>query len=86
MSSSNERNRELPLVSAEALPEVIRTGDRVRVSQPGCPRFDGRFVGWGIDSVTDRSLLFVQGSNGGVAAFVADETRLTRRGGTSHDH
>lgn len=75
-----KRSRELPLVPPEVVPNVIRTGDPVRVKQPGNRKFVGRFVGWGVDSITGEGLLFVQAPNGGVGPFVANETRLERDG------
>lgn len=83
MSSRTKRKRELPLCPAERTPGIIRTGDRVRVTQPGEPKFVGRFVGWGLDAASGRALLFVQGHSGGVGPFVADVTTLERDGGES---
>lgn len=72
MPSTSE---EIPIVPADRTPYVIRTGDEVRVIALGHPEHTGRFLGYGIDSITDRPLLFVQ-IGAGVHSFEAADTRL----------
>jgi hypothetical protein len=81
MSSSTKRKRELPLCPAHRTPGIIRTGDLVRIVQKGHKHTPGRFVGYGLDSINGKPLLFVQADNGGVGPYSPDDVRLEREGG-----